>query len=138
MNQYPLEDARIAALILVAFVSWRLAILALNWWSKAPPAPAPLPGVYRHFKHGALYRVHWVARNATNSARVKYEPLVCYEALDKTQNCRPNSYDGIDANVGFFVRSLSEFTEVVKWPDGQYRRRWELVEADPNLEDDEQ
>lgn len=78
------------------------------------------PGRYRHFKHGDLYLVHRVVRNATNTGG--YGAMVYYEAIDKTK-CKPND-DGIQADVGHFVRSIEEFTEVVEWPDGVRRARW--------------
>lgn len=77
-------------------------------------------GRYRHFKNGDLYLVHRVVRNATNAGG--YGAMVYYEALDKTK-CKPND-DGIQADVGHFVRALEEFTEVVEWPDGVRRPRW--------------
>jgi hypothetical protein len=77
------------------------------------------PGRYRHFRNGDLYLVHRVVRNATNDAN--YEPMVHYEALDKSRSM-PDG--GTGAEEGHYVRRLSEFVEVVEWPDGVQRPRW--------------
>lgn len=77
------------------------------------------PGRYRHFK-GNLYIVHRIVRNATNAAG--YSPMVYYEVVDKS-HLMPEA-DGVDADLGHCVRALSEFTEVVEWPDGVRRPRW--------------
>lgn len=66
-------------------------------------------GVYRHFKHGHLYRTLSVGRCAdTGEPRVGYLSLV----------------DGREHS-----RRASQWNEVVQWPDGKYRSRFLFVSS---------
>ncbi len=104
---------------LVLYVGIRLGFRVYRYYRPRPPLVAPEPGEYRHFK-GNLYYVHGTVRNATNEAG--YAPMVYYEVVDKS-HLTPED-DGVKANVGHCVRALSEFNQVVKWPDGTRRPRW--------------
>ncbi len=70
-----------------------------------------LPGIYRHFKRGEMYRVHFVAKHSET-----LEELVVYEAL----------YDNPDGT--YWIRPLKMFTEKVKFKN-TYVPRFERVQG---------
>lgn len=72
-------------------------------------------GVYRHSK-GNLYEVTAIAKDATNGGNAGL-PCVVYRS-EKTGDV--------------FIRDLDQFVELVTWPDGVVRPRFNLVvKADP-------
>lgn len=71
-------------------------------------------GIYRHFKKGNKYRVHFVAKNSET-----LEEYVVYEAL----------YDNPDGK--YWVRPSKMFTEMVE-KDGKRVPRFQYVSSSDN------
>lgn len=69
-------------------------------------------GLYRHHG-GGLYAVLGVVRDSTNGAD-EGRRLVLYFSLEKQ---------------ALHVREIGQFSESVKWPDGQMRPRFDFLEA---------
>lgn len=70
----------------------------------------PVNGIYRHYK-GGLYAVLGLATNSTNGP-LDDAKMVLYYSLTKHR---------------LFTRTIGEFNEKVKWPDGVTRARFEPV-----------
>lgn len=60
----------------------------------------PKPGLYKHYKTGNKYRVHYCAKHSET-----LEDMVVYEALYQTES-------------RFWVRPVVMFMESVEWPKG--------------------
>lgn len=69
------------------------------------------PGIYKHFKTGNLYKVHFVGLYSEGDN----EPMVCYEALYNNPKSK------------FWVRPAKMFLEVVKSPDGTEKSRFTFI-----------
>jgi hypothetical protein len=68
-------------------------------------------GIYRHYK-GPLYVAVATAKNSNNAQH--HQRVVIYFSFSRRQLC---------------VRDEEEFNEVIEWPDGTRRPRFERVGA---------
>lgn len=76
-------------------------------------------GIYRHFKDAFLYTVTTIAIDATNGGNDGL-PCVVYRSR---------------ATGETFARDLDQFVELVTWPDGVVRPRFDLVEKTETRDD---
>jgi hypothetical protein len=85
--------------------------------SEAKKPLDPVPGVYRH-RDGDLYHLLMVGDDSTNppdGSQASHEPVVIYVPLGKWKG-------------RVKVRSLKQWSEMVTWPDGVNRPRFNLVD----------
>ncbi len=72
-----------------------------------------VPGIYRYFE-GGMYRMLFTASSVVNASRTKTreEVVIVYVSLETGD---------------IWTRPESDWTTIVKWPDGQSRSRFILV-----------